>query len=72
MTSLQDIYLLKNLTFSCAFPPLFQIVPLDSRRLRAIQLSAPSVIATFRVVHRSTDGAVVDSRIYNIDLNSGQ
>ena len=49
----------------------FQIVPQNDRRLRAIELSVPTVIATFQVKHRNSDGIIVDSRVYNIDLNSG-
>ena len=48
-----------------------QIVPQNDRRLRAIELSVPTVIATFQVKHRNSDGIIVDSRVYNIDLNSG-
>ena len=52
-------------------PKYFQIVPQDDRRLRALELSVPSVIATFQVKHRNSDGIIIDSRVYNIDLNSG-
>ena len=41
-------------------------------KFRAIQLSVPTAIAHFRVVHRNADGNVVDTRDYNIDLNSGR
>jgi hypothetical protein len=50
----------------------FQIIPQDGRRLRAIELSVPNVVATFKVIHRNTDGIAVDARVYNIDLNSGK
>ena len=51
---------------------IFQIIPQNNRRLRAIELSVPNVIATFQVKHRNPDGIIVDSRVYNIDLNSGK
>ena len=41
-------------------------------KFRAIQLSVPTAIAHFRVVHRNADGNLVDTRDYNIDLNSGR
>ena len=41
-------------------------------RYRAIQLSVPTAIAHFRVVHRDADDNLIDSRDYNIDLNSGK
>ena len=56
---------------------VLQIIPQDvassrhSDRLRAIELSVPNVIATFVVVHRDSNFDVIDSRTYNIDLNSG-
>lgn len=50
---------------------IFQILPEDHRRLRAIELSVPSTVATFQVKHRNSDGIVTDARVYNIDLNSG-
>ena len=49
----------------------FQILPEDQRRLRAIELSVPSTVATFQVKHRNSYGIVTDARVYNIDLNSG-
>lgn len=49
----------------------FQIIPKDKRRLRAIELSVPNVVATFQVKHRNSDGIITDARVYNIDLNSG-
>lgn len=50
---------------------LLQIVPKENRRLRAIELSVPSVVATFQVKHRNSDGIVTDAKVYNIDLNAG-
>ena len=41
-------------------------------KFRAIQLSVPTAIAHFRVVHRNADGNLIDTRDYNIDLNSGR
>ena len=41
-------------------------------RIRAVELSVPNVIATFQVIHRDSHLNVVDSRVYNIDLNSGK
>ena len=38
---------------------------------RAVHLSVPSVIAQFRTVYRDAEGAEVDSRTYNVDLNTG-
>ena len=43
----------------------------NGNNYRAIQLSVPTAIAHFRVVHRDADDNVIDSRDYNIDLNSG-
>ena len=55
-----------------------QILPQDvagkfrqSDKFRAIELSVPNVIATFQVIHRDNAFNVLDSRVYNIDLNSG-
>ena len=56
---------------SVALSPL-QVKPHDSRRLRAIELSVPNVIATFQVKHRNADGVITDARVYNIDLNAGK
>jgi hypothetical protein len=54
----------------------FQVIPQDGAggadRLRAIELSVPNVVATFRVVHRDRHLNVIDTRTYNIDLNSGE
>eukprot|EP00093_Oithona_nana_P014457 14457.XXX_467503_458791_1 [CDS] Oithona nana genome sequencing. len=52
-------------------PLPLQVKPHDSRRLRAIELSVPNVIATFQVKHRNSDGVITDARVYNIDLNAG-
>ena len=52
------------------FGPL-QVKPHDSRRLRAIELSVPNVIATFQVKHRNSEGMITNARVYNIDLNAG-
>ena len=41
-------------------------------KYRAIQLSVPTVIAHLKVEHRDPEDNVLDSREYNIDLNSGQ
>ena len=41
-------------------------------KYRAIQLSVPTAIAHFRVVHRDADDNLIDTRDYNIDLNSGK
>ena len=53
-------------------PLPLQVKPHDSRRLRAIELSVPNVIATFQVKHRNSDGVITDARVYNIDLNAGK
>ena len=53
-------------------PLPLQVKPHDSRRLRAIELSVPNVIATFQVKHRNADGVITDARVYNIDLNAGK
>ena len=38
---------------------------------RAVHLSVPSVVAQFKTVYRDSEGLVIDSRNYNVDLNSG-
>ena len=43
-----------------------------AERYRAVQLSVPNVVAQFQVTHRDADYRVTDSRVYNIDLNSGE
>ena len=63
--------LIANITNQINKSIFLQIVPQNDRRLRAIELSVPTVIATFQVKHRNSDGIIVDSRVYNIDLNSG-
>ena len=44
----------------------------QENKYRAIQLSVPTAIAHFRVVHRDADENLIDTRDYNIDLNSGR
>ena len=44
----------------------------NGNKYRAIQLSVPTAIAHFRVVHRDADDNLIDTRDYNIDLNSGK
>ena len=69
------------LKVSSAMCCALDIVPLAKANLegrqranhfRAIQLSVPNVVAHFRVVHRDENNIVVDTRDYNIDLNSGE
>ena len=44
----------------------------SSRELfRAIRLGVPSVLAQFETVLKNEEGEVVDTRMFNIDLNSG-
>ena len=38
---------------------------------RAVHLSVPNVIAQFKTVYRDSDGMMIDSRTYNVDLNTG-
>ena len=38
---------------------------------RAVHLSVPNVIAQFKTVYRDSDGVMIDSRTYNVDLNTG-
>ena len=38
---------------------------------RAVHLSVPSVVAQFKTVYRDSEGLLIDSRNYNVDLNSG-
>ena len=38
---------------------------------RAVHLSVPSVVAQFKTVYRDSEGLIIDSRTYNVDLNSG-
>ena len=49
-----------------------QVKPHDGRRLRAVELSVPNVVATFQVKHRNAEGVITDARVYNIDLNAGK
>ena len=45
----------------------------SSRELfRAVRLGVPSVLAQFEAVLKSEEGEVVDSRMFNVDLNSGK
>ena len=48
-----------------------QVSPMSPAMYRAVHLSVPSVIAQFRTVYRDAEGAEVDSRTYNVDLNTG-
>ena len=38
---------------------------------RAVHLSVPNVIAQFKTVYRDAEGVMIDSRTYNVDLNTG-
>ena len=38
---------------------------------RAVHLSVPNVIAQFKTVYRDSEGMMIDSRTYNVDLNTG-
>jgi hypothetical protein len=65
-------FLKKTMSLLLFYELSFQILPEDQRRLRAIELSVPSTVATFQVKHRNSYGIVTDARVYNIDLNSGR
>ena len=47
------------------------MTPISPRMYRAVHLSVPSVVAQFKTVYRDSEGLVIDSRNYNVDLNSG-
>ena len=38
---------------------------------RAVRLGVPSVMATFKTVLKNIEGEVVDSRVFNVNLNTG-
>ena len=48
-----------------------KVSPISSRMYRAVHLSVPSVVAQFKTVYRDSAGLIIDSRTYNVDLNSG-
>lgn len=45
--------------------------PSSRHKFRALRLGVPSVIAQFETVLKSEEGKIVDTRMYNVDLNSG-
>ena len=45
--------------------------PASREMFRAVRLGVPSVLAQFETVLKNEDGEVVDTRMFNIDLNSG-
>ena len=60
--------------FSCQYyhcSTLSQVVPASRERYRAVHLAVPSSMAQFQTVYKNEEGEVVDTRTYNIDLNSG-
>ena len=48
-----------------------QVQPSSRELFRAVRLGVPSVLAQFETVLKNEKGEVVDTRMFNIDLNSG-
>ena len=48
-----------------------QVQPASREMFRAVRLGLPSVLAQFETVLKNEEGEVVDTRMFNIDLNSG-
>ena len=69
----QDFFLIKipshKLSLTISYD--LQAQPSSQGLFRAIRLGVPSVLAQFETILRDNTGEVVDSRIFNIDLNSG-
>ena len=63
----------KQLALPCHFHLLshIQVQPSSRELFRAVRLGVPSVLAQFETVLKNEKGEVVDTRMFNIDLNSG-
>ena len=62
---------LQWLKLSSAVCCSLKVVPHRHQMFRAVRLGVPSVMATFKTVLKSPGGEVVDSRVFNVDLNTG-
>ena len=45
---------------------------MSDKKFRAVNLRVPSVIAQFQTKYIDENGTVLDTRTYNVDLNSGE
>ena len=62
---------LQWLKLSSALCCSLRVRPLHHQMYRAVRLGLPSVMATFKTVLKNTAGEVVDSRMFNVNLNTG-
>jgi len=61
----------KFLQLSAAMCCSIQVQPASRERYRAVHLAVPNIMAQFKTVYKNEKGDIVDTRSYNIDLNSG-
>ena len=62
---------LQWLQLSSAVCCSLKVLPQPGQMFRAVRLGVPSVLATFKTVLKDTNGEVVDSRMFNVNLNTG-
>ena len=48
-----------------------KVKPISDKKYRAVNLRIPNVIAQFQTKYIDENGTVLDTRNYNVDLNSG-
>ena len=49
-----------------------QVHPYPHLKFRAVRLGLPNIQAQFKTVLKNATGAVIDSRVFNIDLTKGK
>ena len=62
---------LQWLKLSSAVCCSIRVLPHHHQMYRAVRLGVPSIMATFKTVLKNTAGEVVDSRMFNVNLNTG-